>query len=114
MRGIRKSFAGNIVLEHVNLTARSGEALALVKVAGSDTREHVLQRAVYAYEQALLRREERHKGRPWLDLLHSEASGLSPTLHTAAAALAIAACARSPASRTARAASRRSRRSSSR
>ena len=37
---------------------------------------------------ALLRREERHKGRPWLDLLHSEASGLSPTLHTAAAALA--------------------------
>lgn len=35
MRGIRKSFAGNIVLEHVNLTARSGEALALVGENGA-------------------------------------------------------------------------------
>ena len=37
---------------------------------------------------ALLRRQEPHQGRPWLDLLYSETSSLPPALQTAAAALA--------------------------
>jgi ABC-type sugar transport system ATPase subunit len=35
MRGISKSFSGNVVLEHVNLTARAGEVLALVGENGA-------------------------------------------------------------------------------
>jgi ATP-dependent helicase/nuclease subunit A len=37
---------------------------------------------------ALLRRQEQHHGRPWLDLLCSETSSLPPALQTAATALA--------------------------
>jgi len=35
MRGISKSFSGNVVLEHVNLAARAGEVLALVGENGA-------------------------------------------------------------------------------
>jgi ribose transport system ATP-binding protein len=35
MRGISKSFSGNVVLEHVNLVARAGEVLALVGENGA-------------------------------------------------------------------------------
>jgi ribose transport system ATP-binding protein len=35
MRGISKAFSGNVVLDHVNLTARAGEVLALVGENGA-------------------------------------------------------------------------------